>query len=65
MITSPAFSTYYEARGWLIDELMNIKAPITEIKIYRKRYVQEWYVEYNQPNKAFREMVAKEIKERN
>jgi hypothetical protein len=65
MIISPSFSTYYDARGWLINELTGIKTPVTEMRIYKKRYAQEWYAEYNQPNKTFCEMVAKENKERN
>lgn len=60
MITSPAFSTYDEARRWLMDELKDSKIPITEMRVYKKRYVQEWYAEHNQPNKNFCEMVAKE-----
>lgn len=65
MITLGPYSSYHEARGQLIEELISLKAPITEIKIYRKRYIQEWYIDYNRPNKEFREMVAKESEEKN
>ena len=63
MTTIGPFSSYHKARGVLIEELIYLVSPITEIKIYKKRYAQEWYIDYNNPNKDFQKIVAKESEE--